>query len=113
MALPEFNRRLVEGLETCLASLGRRRVRSRRSDDEKHLGNLQQALAYVSLQQRVLAGDLVRASSVERLNPHRPGRRMLEAELVRARRRGSRHGLCWDVDSPGIGEGIAGVKYRW
>jgi hypothetical protein len=102
--LPEFNDRLVEKLEACVAALGSRRPRSRRLDDERRLDTLRQVLEYIYLQRRVLALDLdsARASS-----------RTVETALLRARKRGYRRGLCWDVDSPGAGEGIGGVKYRW
>jgi hypothetical protein len=111
--LREFNDHLVEELAACVASLGSRRARSRRTDDTRHLETLQRALEYVSLQRRVLAIDLRNGAALERSGSARPSPRKLEAALIRARQHGYRRGLCWDVDSPGAGEGIGGVKYRW
>lgn len=107
--LREFNDRLVEELAACIASLGSRHPRSRRIDDKRHLDTLQRTLEYISLQRRLLALDLYRGAALpDQLSP-----RKLEAALLRMRQRGYRRGLCWDVDSPGAGEGIGGVKYRW
>jgi hypothetical protein len=89
------------------------RARSRRVDDKKCLDTLRQALEYVSLQRRILALDLQSDAPRARSDFVRTLARKLEAELLRARHRGYRRGLCWDVDSPAAGEGIGGVKYRW
>jgi hypothetical protein len=109
----QFNDRLVEELEACVASLDGRHARSRRTDDTRRLDTLQQALEYISLQRRVLALDLHDGAAIESSGLARPSPRKLEAALLKARQRGYRRGLCWDVDSPAAGEGISGVKYHW
>jgi hypothetical protein len=48
LGLREFNDRLVEELAACIASLGRRRARSPRTADKRHLDTLQRTLEYIS-----------------------------------------------------------------
>lgn len=111
--LREYNDRLVEELEACVASLGHRRARSHRTDDSRRLDMLKRALEYVSLQRRLLALDLRDGTAFETSGRAWPSSLKLEAALLRATQHGYRRGLCWDVDSPAAGEGIGGVKYRW
>lgn len=102
-ALREFNDRLVEELDACIGGPTINGVSiccaARSSSFPCSEGSWPS----------ILHGGAALENSVT----VRASVRKLEAALVRARERGYRRGLCWDVDSPAAGEGIGRVKYRW